>query len=461
MRSKKNEELEYKWQAHSIQDYKSILHHARTLGAKIEASKTTLIQDYYLDSPEKIFQQSQAECRIRIVDGHFFLILKGFSPSNRGPFQRLEKSFPLPSLNTKSILKYCQDRIFKKMLGRQDIEILFEIQNNRLVHSLHLPDGTVAEASFDDVHIPGKTWYEIELEFKQGDKKQFIVFGKKLSRLSSLKFSKSPKFNTAMAHLFGKDSIAIRPIRKAACHILEKNLNQIKSSETAVRLALYPEAVHDMRVAIRKLRLALKIFKEIYPAKQIEGELKSLNKILGIKRNLDVFLTLFPLSNDYQDLIMARMDKAQNQILKKLNSKSYATLIKSIEQLKPIKKKLSIKLSKKVIKKQLDLVSNLGLSIHFGVEDKALHKLRIAIRKLRYSYEFFDFIFCSKIKKLQELLGECQNAVMGIEILLEDIRKHPSLKKTLTPNIHALEKKKRATRKSFFKKWNPSDFVAS
>ena len=122
--------------------------------------------------------------------------------------------------------------------------------------------------------------------------------------------------------------------------ILEINLEQLKKNEAAVLKTLDPEAIHGMRVATRRLRVAMKIFHGILPAerKKIQVKLQKLFHVLGEKRDMDIFSEFLLHSINVKSSSFPksarRMDQSQKKIILMLKSKSYANLIKSLDGLK-------------------------------------------------------------------------------------------------------------------------------
>lgn len=461
-------EIEYKWQAHSIRDYKLFLQLTQNLGAKLSKLKKIQIKDLYLDTPENFFLSSHLECRVRLSNGHSELTLKSFTDREHGIFNRNEKTIQLPRFTSKKVaLKYCRNKFFR------NIQPLFEILNNRRIHSLILPCGTCAEASFDQVLMicgEKKFWMqEIELEFKSGQLDKFKSFVRQLAPLP-LNPSKCSKFQVAMGH-FLRDSppFSIDTPNDIADQILKINFEKLKENEADFRKSFNPEAIHNMRVAIRRLRAAIKTFKRIIPAKakKIRAGLHKLGRILGKKRDLDVFSefvlhTVNVKSISFQKLAR-QTEQSQRKILSKLKSNYYTKLVESLEQLKTETSKQNIlKLSRNQIRKKLKKVIEIASSIDSKVDDKTLHKLRISIKKLRYICEFFEPIFskyicslCSlieKTKKIQDILGDHQDAIKGISMLI-----HYKCTFSLEEFLHIQKKyelKKNKTRKLFLKIWN-------
>ncbi|MBA2727116.1 MAG: CYTH domain-containing protein, partial [Parachlamydiaceae bacterium] len=199
-----DKEIEYKWQAHSLRDYKLFLQLAQNIGANLSKQKKMLNRDQYLDTPEHFFLSSHLECRIRLNKEQSELTLKSFSVSKRVIFVRNENTIQLPSfISKKAALAYCRANFFK------NIQPLFEILNNRQVHLITLPCGTCAEASFDQVlMVCGEKKFrmkEIEFEFKSGQLDTFKEFVGQLSPLS-LTPSKFSKFEVGMKLLKGEYS---------------------------------------------------------------------------------------------------------------------------------------------------------------------------------------------------------------------------------------------------------------
>lgn len=460
-------EIECKWIARSIRDYKLFIQRAQDLGAKLSRQKEVQNKDQYLDTPENFFQTSQLVCRIRLSNGRSELTLKSYSEPDQEFFNRYEKTIKLPHFNSQeAALKYVRNKFFRK------IQPLFEILNNRQVYTLILPGGGRAEACFDKVlMLCGKKqlrMHEIELEFKSGSLEKFKAFVNKLSSLP-LNPSKSSKFELAKIHLLGDSpTCSMDTLNDLANGILEIQFDKLKKSEAIVRKSFDADAIHDMRVSIRRIRAAIATFKKIMPinTKKIRTELQKVGQVLGKKRDLDVFSAFILHTISRGSYSLPTLEQSQKQILSMLKSKWYAKLIGSLEHLKTVTTKQNIfKASRKRIRRALDRVFEIAPSIDPKIDDKILHKLRIAVKKLRYTCEFFEDTFskyvCSldsfieKTKKIQDVLGEHQDAITGISMLIR-YKSHFSVEEFIRIKKKYEEKKKR-TRHIFFKVWK--DFL--
>lgn len=251
-------------------------------------------------------------------------------------------------------------------------------------------------------------------------------------------------------------------LNKLAGKILKTNLENLKKNEAAFLSSFSSEAIHDMRVATRRLRAAIKTFNRILPSKskKIRVKFQKLFRVLENKRDLDVFSEFISRTLKTDPIVLAKqMDKSQKQIVSILKSKYYEKLIKSIEELKTIPAKQNVlKFSRKGIQKALNKVLKIGSSMDSKADDKILHKLRISIKKLRYICEFFEPVFSKSLRsfiektiKIQDILGEYQDAIVGIS-MLKRYKSEFSLEEfKLIKKEYELKKEK--TRKSFFKNW--------
>lgn len=81
--------------------------------------------------------------------------------------------------------------------------------------------------------------------------------------------------------------------RSAAGKIIWTRFDEMMSFSTAALEGKDPEGVHDMRVASRRLRAALELFRDAFPQRELRPmlrEVKRLADALGGVRDLDVLL---------------------------------------------------------------------------------------------------------------------------------------------------------------------------
>lgn len=240
----------------------------------------------------------------------------------------------------------------------------------------------------------------------------------------------------------------------AACAILRHCLLQFDANIQPVLLGQDSEGVHQMRVALRRLRSALDIFAAILPAAWLAAmldDLRWLNAPLGQRRDLDVFVeeTLAPLRAAQPNLaglvhLNKRLDvarlTAQADLLAALQSpRATAALLRlrwlaSLDEvdvlraLDPAQHEAAlvpaISFAALSLKKRRRKLKQLG-ERHAELSVPDLHRLRIRAKKLRYASDFFRYLFAKKptklagitLARLQDTLGALNDAAVGDQLL--------------------------------------------
>ncbi len=191
-----------------------------------------------------------------------------------------------------------------------------------------------------------------------------------------------------------------------------------------------PEFIHQMRVATRRLRAALRLFAPRLPpgfADELLPPLRQMTEYLGRARDLDVLLTeiampvmhALPVEPRLAALVGAVTDRqyaAREAASQHLRSTAYGRLMllvgamlqrppfsetESGETIAAFASDRLRRLRKKVLK----------LTAAASTDDPAsLHRLRIAIKRLRYALEFFAHLCSGKaLQKLLHQLGVLQD----------------------------------------------------
>ena len=212
------------------------------------------------------------------------------------------------------------------------------------------------------------------------------------------------------------------------------------------------EGVHQMRVALRRMRSALTIFKSILPVEDYEwlqSEAKSLIGDLGGVRDWDVFVDelLQPVIEarpEDANLIVLRdaVDQerrlAQERARSALRSPAYLRFVLELgawlesrgwrraETQTSLDRRLVV-LADEVLRKRHKQAVKLGRNFD-TLPDEALHRLRISLKKLRYATEFFVSLYGKgrtetylfALRQLQDDLGHL-NDVAVAETRLRDV----------------------------------------
>jgi triphosphatase len=318
-------------------------------------------------------------------------------------------------------------RLVSKRLKR-NLDAVFSTHVHRTLVPLR-PGNSRVELALDEGHIRAGLYSsplaEVELELKSGSIGDLFKTARMVAQLVPARLALKAKSQQ------GYDLITDRPLAAVtAANIVlpskatlatafqaigRSTLHHIAANEPAV-LAGLPEGVHQMRVGVRRLRAALWVFSDMLRGKQtesIKGDLKWLADKLGPVRDLDVFIATRVKHLEAADPPIAGLGDLEAELEYKravaaeaakaaIASARYRLLVLNtlewIEdgawlKLRPALRERRMKpfaadLFDRRIAKAKKRAKEIGqLSIH----DR--HKLRIAVKKLRYSIHFFESLF--------------------------------------------------------------------
>ncbi len=214
-----------------------------------------------------------------------------------------------------------------------------------------------------------------------------------------------------------------------------------------------PEAIHQMRIATRRLRIALRMFRRMLPTeegKRFRKDFRWFAQALGEVRDLDVYAENFRTylheipQDQLQDLggyelhLRRARSEARSELCGLFSDERYARLITLFGAFLDgaptpgaLRRWRSFRVSdgfKKYLRKSAKRVQKLGRKIGYDAEAKKLHRLRIRAKRLRYELEFFTAVLPSlakvakATKALQDMLGTHQDACTA-SARLEDYAK--------------------------------------
>ena len=362
-----------------------------------------------------------------------------------------------------------------------DLRELFRVHTHRRLFDIRLPDGALVELGIDRTAIttdgpvkkpaPGRmTFVELEVELKEGREESLRRMAGELQQRSGLLVARLSKFERGLQTVGLSPPRASRMVSPAGTPFVQALRERAPSpADPAVRLAygrlleqfeemivqeprawegLDPEGVHKMRVATRRLRSALRAFKKVLPAsiREFNGEFKWLAAVLGGVRDLDVaignlphFLSEIPPEDAahldaYEQDLTDRWREERRRLLACLASRRYGRLkadfARSLERgpsARDMEALGSITVgdaARLLIGKRYRGVVRRGRQITSESSDESLHALRIQCKRLRYLLEFFrpaygDLLRAEtrRLKKLQDVLGEFQDASVAGEFL--------------------------------------------
>lgn len=249
------------------------------------------------------------------------------------------------------------------------------------------------------------------------------------------------------------------------------------------------EYIHRMRVATRRLRSSLSIFRDSIPKKdykQFLKDIRAVTKALGSARDLDVQLELLqqlhplfsnprlaPGINRLQLRLRQQRQAAQAQVIKSMKT------LEDDETLRRIARWASPWLEKaegvylyspalferafSSIKTQLQALTDFDQAVRVEANVAELHAMRISAKHLRYTLEAFESLygdeikpFINQAKKLQDLLGSIHDADVWTDMIPKFIKEeeqristyfgHDRPLRRLLPGLKAFAENRRLSR---------------
>lgn len=352
-------------------------------------------------------------------------------------------------------------KLLRKTVRKKKIERIFESDVKRSAVDLCYHD-TVMEMAIDQgviragaAEIPVS---EVELELKKGHPAAlfdlalelqrtvplFLSMRSKASRGRDLHLGHKPGFYKSAREPLAPDMSAERAFRLLLAH----ELRMILGNEECVRDDLHVEGCHQMRIAMRRLRVAFRLFKKVLPTEEaalIRRLLKHCSKELDGLRDWDVFLdeTLPAIGKPFPDhpglgelRIAAQRQRAQalDRARAMINSPEYGQLLlllgawasysrwasgANAAQRKVMDSPVS-ELAAPLLNKARQRVVKRSAGIS-GLPAEQLHALRLDVKRMRYGSDFFGDVyggkkltkFRAKLIRMQEILGQMQDAAVA------------------------------------------------
>jgi inorganic triphosphatase YgiF len=268
-----------------------------------KAKEQELVSAYF-DTPECTLHKAGVYLRIREIDGRFVQTIKA-ARSKTELLERLEWEQPVSGRTPE--LDHAKGTVLEKLLTpkvRASLQLMFETRVRRNTYRIK-KNGSEIEAAIDRGEVATRAHTrpisELELELKEGERSELFRLARSFAEAVSLRLEVKTKAERGYELI--KDGglkvekaaeIAITPDMSAgeAFRAVALNcLRQIVVNEPAMR-AGQAEALHQMRIGLRRMRAAIAVFDDVVAGEDLEkikAELKWITGKLGPARDLDVF----------------------------------------------------------------------------------------------------------------------------------------------------------------------------
>jgi triphosphatase len=295
--------------------------------------------------------------------------------------------------------------------------------------------------------------------------------------------------SAALEDMSSKSSLRpSEPMIVFAYECLRREFDALIARQPARNATPNPVDVHQMRIATRRLRVALKLFGRMLPkeSERFRKDFRRFARALGEVRDLDVYSENFrhyaegvPAENidelgGYELHLRRERAEARNDLAALFADERHTALLQSFAAFldgaptpAAVRRWRSFKIADgvdKYLKKSLKRMLKLGHQIGAEARAKDLHRLRIRTKRFRYALEFFVSVFpqlggtAKATKVLQDLLGVHQDACTATERLqayARSLRKRGgvAMPAALATLVESQQQQARAVREQFGAEW--------
>jgi len=421
-----------------------------------EVKVRELISIYY-DTPDDVLRANDVFLRIRATgDGYVQTIKTAGGKTELLERGEWEHVLETPEPDLENVAETPLEPLLSEDL-RTGLQPRFHTRFRREAYSI-VQHGAEIELAIDlgEITAGSKAALisEVELELKSGERDVLFVLARELAKTLPLTLAIKTKAERGFQLLDGGDyevekagAIIVTPdmtCAEAFRAIARNCLRQVIANVPGVRNGR-PEALHQMRVGLRRFRAALGLFSEVVADEERESGksgLKWLGGELGSARDLDVLTADVLAPEDgahhghpeveslYRDL-MEKRAAAYSQVHETLHTDRFRTLLIDVaawiergawsanalaaESISPYAKRQLARIRRKIKKegKNLDKLST-----------EARHQVCIRAKRLRYATEFFAATFDGKtglkrrrnslaaLEELQDALGAFNDLAM-------------------------------------------------
>jgi inorganic triphosphatase YgiF len=438
--------------------------------ARSSVRARNLVSVYY-DTQDHLLSRKRMALRVRQNGRKFIQTLKTASNAEGAETARGEWEVELP--NAAPHLDAFDDPAAAELVGDLSPDALtpiYETRFRRQALMIEWPgsDRLAAqiEIAFDrgTIRADGREApiAEIELELKGGDPRALFELAEAMRGLAPLRLQPLDKAVRGFALATGRPPAwsKARPVALEGSMLVDDALHQVLGAcirhwldnETAALDGSEPEGLHQLRVALRRLRSAMTLFKGALgeeARRRWNDELRWLLGPLGPARDLDVFAAeiMAPVRKAQPDdpalaelalLVEERRRTAQAGVRETLASERYGDLALGLAcwvarrgwrqgvdvDVLLVQRQPILDFATRVLKKRHKQVLKRGR--RFAELDAAeRHELRIAFKKLRYGAEFFASLYPGKTverfrkaaARMQGVLGHLNDVAVARKLV--------------------------------------------
>jgi triphosphatase len=431
-----------------------------------------ILHDTLLDDDRRSITGSRHALRVRNDGLHVYLTFKGPGTTEGATHRREEIETlidPAVADTPQAWPALVRERV-AALAGDMIVEPIVEVHNKRRAWEVWQGARLVAELALDDGEIEAAErrmpLHEIELELKgEGTEEDLATLAQRLQHALALAAEPRSKLARGLELLEAASTpkapaVAMTPtanLAEAGRGVLGKHWRKFLKNEQGAREGDM-EAVHDMRVATRRLRAMLLVLADVYDEREVSRLRKGLRRVaasLGVVRDAEVWLAAV---DEYAagrapeeragldaltDALVERRDTGRRELIRELESGRTRRLRRVVQSfvdepgagVRPDSAQLRVRdRAGSALWARYEAVRAFEPVMPVAPVE-VLHELRIAGKYLRYTFELFEDALDEDAQALhaelvgaQDHLGALHDADVAMPFVAELIEEHPDNK---------------------------------
>jgi inorganic triphosphatase YgiF len=431
-------------------------------GWSVGQPRSSELRSIHFDTSDLRLRAADIFLQVRSTGGKWTQTVKCGTKLTNGVSAPVEIEVGVPS-PTPSI-ELIEDKKLRRKVANlvhdADLAAVFETDVVRTTRKLSNKKGRLELALDEGIIRAGpheRPVLEAELELKSGARSELIDAAEALFADHPFNCFQVSKAERGYELMLGRTESSPAPLASAVpdyrwdatcaevlAQFMAATAQQIVLNRRVVLETDDPEGAHQLRVGLRRLRTALRVFGPLLgnAAESLETHCKALARVVGQLRDADVLLQdiCAPLAgaahaeqgmHALHDVLSAHRTQKRNEVRKVLNGREWNALQiqlalwpKALDRNRLLNGRVSDwapqaldRAWKKVVKKGKNIAV---------LDTKQRHELRKALKNIRYSVEYFGQHyaarevkqFTKKLKALQDEFGYLNDAATAAQVVL-------------------------------------------
>lgn len=431
-----------------------------------DRAESTRLRSVYFDTPDHALRDAGLSLRVRKSGGRFIQTVKACAGA--GIIERHEWETDIAAQDP-DLAALAQTPAAAVLDGRaaEALTAIFSTTVQRAVH-LWRDGATLIELSVDQGEISAgdrrEPIREVELELKSGESAALFGLARELAKAAPLRLSLDSKAERGYRLVGHEATTAMKAdptglqsetvVAEAFRRIVHTCLKQIVGNAQMFFRARNPEALHQTRIGLRRLRAALSAFHSLLGDdrfEKVKAEAKWLAGALDRARDLDVFTETMiqpdegqphvdPGLGIFHKRLLAARTEAYDRAVATIDAPRFSdfvlNLVEEVEAgswindpvLESLRRMPIVAFGAKALDRLHRRVRKRGRRVA-RMAPESRHRLRIAGKKLRYAAQLFGEsfpdhpkrhrIYLNALGDLQDRLGKLNDLAVEGKLALE------------------------------------------